>query len=72
MARQEGRDHVDRIEVEAAAEVAADRRLDNADAISGNAEALGQVALVEEGRLGRGPHREAPLDLPRGPGPPFS
>ncbi|OGL02178.1 MAG: hypothetical protein A3D33_08035 [Candidatus Rokubacteria bacterium RIFCSPHIGHO2_02_FULL_73_26] len=63
---QERGDHVDRVEVEAAAEVAADRRLQHAHTAAREAERVGQVALVEERDLGGRPHREAAARVPVG------
>ena len=55
---QERGDDVDRVEIEPAAEVAAHRRLDHAHPVAGDAEGLGQVALVEKRHLGGAPHGE--------------
>ena len=65
-AREQRRDHVDRIEVEPAPEVAADGRLHHAHAIAGDPERLREVALVEERHLGRRPHGEVALPIPVG------
>ena len=67
-AREQGGDDVDGIEVEAAPEVAAHRRLDDADALAGDAEGLGQVALIQERHLGGAPRREGAVGSPRGDG----
>ena len=56
---EERRDHVDRVEVEAAAEVAAHRRLQHTHAVARDPERRREVALIEERDLGRRPHREA-------------
>src|SRR5207247_6144853 len=47
LAREQRGDDVDGVEVEPAAEVAADRRLDNQYAVAGGAEGVGEGALVE-------------------------
>ena len=63
---QERGDDVDRVEVEPPPEVSAHRRLDDADAVPGDAERLGKVLLVEERDLGHRPHREVPARIPLG------
>ena len=62
--REQRRDHVDRVEIEAPAEVAADRRLQHAHTVAGDAERARQVALVQEGHLRGGPHRQLALRVP--------
>src|SRR5439155_25012452 len=52
---EERSDHVDRVEVEAAAEVAADRRLEHPHPVASDPEGRGEVALVEERDLGGAP-----------------
>ena len=66
VAGQERGDDVDRVEIEPAAEVAADRRLHHPHPIAGDAEGLGEVALVEERHLGGAPHGERGVGLSGG------
>src|SRR5439155_15840604 len=63
-AGEQRRDHVDRVEVEAAPEVATHGRLNHAHAVAGDAERPRQLTLVEEGHLGGGPHGETALRVP--------
>ncbi len=63
---QQRGDDVDRVEVEAPPEVAADGRLQHAHAVAGRSQRLGQVSLIEERHLGRRPHRQPVLEIPVG------
>src|SRR5262249_61183558 len=64
LAGQKGGDDIDRVEVEAAAEVAPHGRLNHAYPVARDAQRLGQVALMEERPRRAPPHGEA------GPGAP--
>src|SRR5207302_2901446 len=63
---QQRGDDVDRVDVQAAAEVPADGGLQHPHTLTADSERLAKVTLVEERHLGRRPHREISGEVPVG------